>query len=132
VLKIHQNNKLDENSGLCPLMKKFNLARSCFVLSLVLGNNSLLICIVHGGLHSKIKYIIIPLIQKLILCVNPDMSAADEHSPKSGSRSPRVFSLTIVVSPDPLSSAPSNSSSVETLEPQSPGPSVFLIKTEGL
>jgi hypothetical protein len=60
------------------------------------------------------------------------MSAADELSPKSGNRSPRVFPLTIVVSPDPSSSAPSNSSAVKTPDPQSSGPSVSLIETEGL
>ena len=57
------------------------------------------------------------------------MPATDENSE---SRSPRVSTMIIVVSPDPSSSAPSTSSAVKIPYPQSPGPSSSLIETEGL
>jgi len=55
-----------------------------------------------------------------------------ENSPKSGSSSPIVSTLTIVVFPDPSGSALSTSSAVKTPNPQFPGPSSSLIETEGL
>jgi hypothetical protein len=41
-----------------------------------------------------------------------------------------VCTLTFVVPPDPLSIATSNSSAMIIPDPQSPGPALFLVKTD--
>lgn len=43
-----------------------------------------------------------------------------------------VSTLNIVVSPDPLSLAPSTPSAMKTPYPQTSGPSAFLVETEGI
>ena len=43
-----------------------------------------------------------------------------------------VSTLNIVVSPDPLSLAPSTPSAMKIPDPQTSGPSAFLVETEGI
>jgi hypothetical protein len=60
--------------------------------------------------------------------------AVKENSHRSGNppqkASKNVATSTIVVSLDPFSPAPSNSSAMKTADPQSPGPSASLVETE--
>jgi len=61
--------------------------------------------------------------------------AVEENNPERGSP-PKAYknvsTLNILISPDPLSFAPSTPSATKTPDPQTSGPSAFLVETEGI
>lgn len=82
----------------------------------------------HPRLH---MYSGIPLIQKLIFYKSWYFSSWAKYS-EVWKSSNNIFTLTVVASPDSMSPILPSCSALKSTDPQSPGPSAFPVKCEGI